>query len=149
MPPTKNPDDRAQVSEAEVLAARLLEMQKAIGDCPPCFRALHAQGVFSLTLLEDAAAALTRAPGAGVSENLAADMSYAAMASHDRLHTIRLSPPDVSGKSDRELLAEECRRAGFTYASDVLANPDKYGESHWCNVALAALARKSPPPAKE
>lgn len=49
------------------------------------------------------------------------------------------SVPVPSAVEMREILGAECKKIGFGYASVVMANPEKYGESHWCNVALAAM----------
>lgn len=45
----------------------------------------------------------------------------------------------------REVLAQECEARGFSFASQALQNPEKYGETHWTMVALAAMRRVSTP----
>ena len=41
----------------------------------------------------------------------------------------------------REILAQECEARGFSFASQALQNPEKYGETHWTMVALRAMRR--------
>ena len=41
----------------------------------------------------------------------------------------------------RDILAQECEARGFSFASQALQNPEKFGETHWTMVALIAMRR--------